>query len=104
MNDRPKLHELDLIEDTCKCQKVKLIERLAAKWEKLATRLHFEHHQIQKIKLDNPNSSEGCCRTVFMEWLDGRGRKPVSWKVVIDAISEAELSSVAEDLTSILQN
>ena len=102
LNDRPKLHELDLIED--KCQKVKLIEQLAAKWEKLATRLHFEHHHIQKIKHDNPHSSEDCCRTVFMEWLDGRGRQPISWKVIIVAVSEAGFSSVAEDLTSILQN
>ena len=102
LNDHPKLHELDLIED--KCQKVKLIKDLAAEWEKIAIRLHFESLHIKRIQRDNPHSSEDCCRAAFMEWLEGTGRQPITWKVVVDAVSEAGFTRVAKDLKSILCN
>ena len=99
-HDRPKLHELDLIED--KCRKVELIKELAAEWEKIAIRLYFESHHIRRIQRDNPHSSEDCCRAVFMDWLEGTGRQPITWKVVVDAISEAGFTRVAKDLKSVL--
>jgi hypothetical protein len=102
LNDSPKLHELDLISGD-KCQKVQLIKELAAEWEKIAIRLHFESHHIKRIQRDN-RSSEDCCRSVFMDWLEGTGRQPISWKVMVEAVSEGGFSRVAKDLKSILHN
>ena len=99
-SDRPELHKLDLIEG--KGKKVKLIERVAAKWEAVATRLYFEGSDIERIKRDCNHQSVHCCRTVFIEWTDGRGRKPVTWEELIKAINEADFSEVAKDLQFIL--
>ena len=35
---------------------------------------------------------------MFAQWLDGNGRKPTTWKVLIVALKEAKLSTFAEEL------
>ena len=102
LSDPPKLHELDLIES--KGQRVRVIEAVAGKWDGVALRLHFEHSDITIIERDCHYQSVRCCQTVFSQWLDGKGRKPVTWEVLIKAVSEAGFSEVAKDLTSIFNS
>ena len=97
---QPKLHYLDLIEANEKT--VKVIEQAAAKWEKVATRLYFEGHDIDCIRKDYPQQTVEACRSVFIKWLQGRGRKPTSWDTVIMALKEADLSELAGDLKFVL--
>ena len=96
----PKLHQVDLIEGNGKT--VKVIEQAAAKWERVATRLYFGSHDICRIKKDYPNQSFEACQTVFIEWLNGKGRKPISWETLIKALKEADLSELAADLEVVL--
>ena len=96
----PKLHQVDLIDGNGKT--VKVIEQAAAKWERVATRLYFESHDICRIKKDNPLQSFEACQTVFIEWLNGKGRKPISWETLIKALKEADLSELAADLEVVL--
>ena len=96
----PKLHQVDLIDGNGKT--VKVIEQAAAKWERVATRLYFESHDICRIKKDNPLQSFEACQTVFIEWLNGKGRKPISWETLIKALKEADLSKLAADLEVVL--
>ena len=51
IDSTPKLHELDLLEYSNK--QLKLIDRVAYKWEDIAIRLHFEGHSISEIKQDS---------------------------------------------------
>ena len=102
MSDRPKLHELDLID--AKGRKLRLIEKVAGKWDNVAIRLHFEHSDIKRIQRDCHFQSVQCCTTVFSEWLEGKDRTPVTWEVLIEAIKEAGFSEVANDLRFILSS
>ena len=97
---QPKLHHLGLIKDSGKT--VKVIEQAAAKWEEVATRLHFESHDISCIRKDYHQQTIEACRTVFIEWLQGKGRKPTTWDTVIKALEEADLSELAGDLKVVL--
>ena len=97
---QPKLHHLDFIEASGKT--VKVIEQAASKWEKVATRLYFESHDISRIRKDYHQQTIDACRTVFIEWLQGKGRKPTSWDTVIMALKEADLSELAGDLKVVL--
>ena len=74
-----------------------MISRAAAVWEKVATRLHFEGHDILTIR-KNEHQAEDACRTMFIEWLEGKGRTPTTWETVIKALEEAKLAEVAKDL------
>ena len=92
----PKLHHLDLIEGYGKT--VRVIKQAAAKWESVATRLHFNIDDLSRIEKDYHQQSDYASQTVFMEWLQGRGRKPTTWDTVIKALEEAELSELAADI------
>ena len=96
---RPRLCELDLNEDNGKT--IRLIRRTAADWEQVATRLHFEVHDIRSLRADHRKTFDAC-REMFMEWLEGKGRSPKTWETVIIALEEADLSEVASDLKDVL--
>ena len=77
----------------------------AAKWDTVALRLHFESYEISRIARDYPQQSIQALRTVFTEWIQGKGRQPLSWHTLINALKETELQelqNVARDLESIL--
>lgn len=96
---RPRLYELDLKKSNGKT--VRLISRAAADWERVATRLHFEGHEIQTLRADHHQAIDAC-REMFIEWLGGKGRLPKTWETVIVAVEEADLSEVANDLKDML--
>ena len=99
--DIPKLHQLDYLEENGK--KIKLIDAVAALWDKVALRLHFKRYDIDRIARDHHQQSVSAATIVFKEWLDGKGRQPPSWAVLIKALQETELfTDVINDLECIL--
>ena len=102
MSTVPRLHQLDLIKGNCKS--VSVIRSAASKWKQLATRLHFEPSDIDRIQFDNPRQCYQACWQVCNEWLSGKGLQPTSWTTLIQALEEAELSEVAKDLTNIISD
>ena len=98
----PEFHELDLFEQRGK--KLKLIKRVAANWEDVATRLHFPGYTIKAISRDCQHQSDQACRSMFTRWLDGEGRKPITWGTLIDALNETDLSSVAQELDKMINS
>ena len=81
---------------------MRVIEQAAAKWERVATRLRFEPHDIGRIRIDHHQQSQSACQAVFIEWLQGKGRNPTTWETVILALREADLSMLAADLEIVL--
>ena len=98
----PKLHELDRIEVNGKT--VKVLEGAGNKWDKIATRLHFEHHRISQIWTESQNNTERACCSVFGQWLDGKEglRTPRTWRTVIKVLRESDLGQLADDLKEVL--
>ena len=99
-NCTPKLHELDLFERGGK--KLKLFKRVAGKWERVAVRLHFPVDTIEVISRDSHHQCDPACRSMFYKWLDGEGRKPITWGTLVSVLYESELSSVAQELDGIV--
>ena len=96
---KPHLHELDRIAGRRK--KVKVINKTAHLWKQVATRLYFEGHDILRIGKDQ-HQAEDACRTVFIEWLEGKGRTPTTWGTVLEVLNEAEQGELANDLEEVL--
>ena len=98
----PELHQLDYLEGNGR-KVLKLIDTAAALWDKVALKLHFEGRDIARIARDHHQQSVLAATTVFIEWLDGKGRQPPSWAVLIKALKETELFiDVVNDLECIL--
>ena len=100
LTSKPRLYQLDHIKIDGKT--IKVISRVAANWETVATRLHFEGHEIRSISRDNQYIVEAC-REVFIQWLQGKGRAPTTWATIIKALEEADFSEVTNDLKKILE-
>ena len=101
MSSLPKLHQIDRMEGNGKV--VKVIDTVAAKWEKVAIRLHFDHNVIDRIKRDGHYQSDPCCCKMFGEWLGGNGRQPVNWQTLITVLSEADYTELARELKDIFR-
>ena len=81
---------------------VRVIDRVAGVWERVAIRLHFNGDDISRIKKDCHLQTRDASYHVIMEWQMGKRRKPVTWDTLMTALGEAELSEVAKDIQDIL--
>ena len=79
-----------------------VIDKAAHVWKKVARRLHFEGHDISRIRRDEPESIDACT-AVFSEWLEGKGRSPKTWGTVVRALDEAGLGELSKDLKEVLR-
>ena len=77
---------------------IKIIDQVAAKWKIVALYLYFESEMIEIIDMDCHHQSVLACRTMFVRWLEGNGRKPTTWRTLITALEDAYISGLAEDL------
>ena len=96
VDDIPKLHELEHFEQCSLI--ITNIDRVAPKWKTVTLHLHFDNHRIEIIEIDCHHQSVPACRTMFTRWLEGCGRKPKTWRILIIALKEAKLSTLAEEL------
>jgi hypothetical protein len=100
IDSKPKLHQLGYLK--LNNQRIKVIERVASRWESVATQLHFEGHLIDTIKMESHYQVDSACRKMFIKWLEGVGRQPIIWRTLIDALDEAGLPRVSHELNNII--
>ena len=101
IDSTPKLHQLGYLNQHNRT--VKVIEYVTFKWKHAATQMYFEGHLINMIKRDSHHQVDSACRDMFIKWLDGVGRKPITWRTLIKALDEAGLSNVAQELDNIIK-
>ena len=97
----PKLHEISYLNRGGKT--LKLIDKVASEWERVATRLYFELHDISRIKRDHHNDCRSACLAMFGEWLEGKVRLPTTWEMLIKAFGEADISEMTADIKIITE-
>ena len=97
---QPQERQLDLIEGNGR--EVRVIKKVASRWEDVATRLYFDLDDIKCIKKDNHYITNPSCREMFSLWLKGKGRRPADWETLIKALREAEFSELVEEVQTIL--
>ena len=100
IDSKPKLRQLGCLK--LNNQRINVIERIASRWESVADQLHFENHHIDTIKKQSHYEVDSACRKMFIKWLEGVGRKPITWRTLIDALDEAGLPRVAHELNNII--
>ncbi len=71
-------------------------------WEKFASNLGIEQHEIQKITKNNPLDIEGQKRDLFDFWL--RQDITASWKKVEKALSDSDEKTLAKKISLYILN
>ena len=77
------------------------MKTVAPRWDTFALRLHFSGDDISRIERDHKESVMKACQTMFSEWLEGKGRKPISWNILIKALKEADYSELASEVETV---
>lgn len=103
IGDKPKLQDLDLLKSR-NGSEMRLMESVAANWEKLAIRFGFEETRICNIRRGAFFQLEGACFNMFIRWLNGEhDLKPPTWYNLIQCLEEtSEFKSLARDVKEVI--
>ena len=95
----PTLGKLSVLR-TARGKKIKIIERVTPKWQRLGDQLEFDIRgaKLELIKTAHPNDPVACCRAMFQHWLEGNGVKPCSWRKLIEVLEDCDLEVLAEEV------
>ena len=102
-DDKPSLSKLTTLR-TSKGKRIKIIETVAPKWQKIGDLLDFDESgtRLELIKATHPSDPEACCRSMFQHWLKGNGVKPCSWRKLIELLEDSNFESLAKEVETIL--
>lgn len=97
----PTLSKLTVLR-TSEGKRIKLIETVAPKWQKIGDLLEFDESgtKLEVIKATHPVDPEACCRSMFQHWLKGNGVKPCSWRKLIELLEDSNFESFAKEVES----
>ena len=81
-------------------EKISIIKQVTPHWRKFALRLDFDRDgtMIQIIEGNKPNNLEACCQEMMQMWLQGKGRQPVTWELLVEILHDCDLNVLAEQV------
>ena len=100
LDEMPQLHELQRLcrdDDT-----VNVIKAVAPFWKKFALYLTMDGNMVEIWETNHVCQVEDAAMKLFGHWLKGNGRQPISWKTLIQALHENDLSIIAIKVEEIL--
>ena len=98
--DKPELHQLKFLH--CRGRTLKIIETVADQLEEMTLALQLEDHVTCTDTFEG-DPVPACCE-MMQQWLDGEGRKPVTFSTLIESLIKAGFLDLAESLQEILRN
>ena len=82
-------------------RKVRVIESIGTQWEEVAKALDMGQEDIDRIKTTHSDNDEEACREMLATWLEGNNGE-VSWTAVSQALIDAGLPELADNLKDVL--
>ena len=101
---KPKLSELCSL----KCRdgtKIEIITSIVPIWKDFGVLLEFDNdgRKLNLIEANQRvNGPAACCTEMFQTWLQGAGRQPASWDLVIEVLEDCEQKYLARQVKEAL--
>ena len=48
---------------------------------------------VEALELEHQRNAEQITQAILRRWIDGRGRKPITWRTLVDVLRECQLNS-----------
>ena len=48
---------------------------------------------VEALELEHQRNAEQITQGILRRWIDGRGRKPITWRTLVDVLRECQLNS-----------
>ena len=73
-------------------------------WKSIGDLLEFDDVGTRLLELEENNrgNPETCCRDMFQLWLMGDGKRPCSWRTLIEILQDSELDVLAREIKAAL--
>lgn len=55
--------------------------------------------RVASLALEHGNNARRINTSILREWLEGKGRLPVTWRTLVDVLCDVELNDLASDIT-----
>ena len=74
-------------------------------WKLYGTLLEFDDEgaEVETIDKKHPRDCKACCQAMFQHWLSGNGRKPISWRTLIELLEDLDLNVLADEIQNALK-
>ena len=81
-------------------EKISIIKQVAPHWTDFALGLDFDPtgttiQTIEKKRLYDP---EACCKEMMEMWLEGKGRQPATWELLVEILRDCDLNVLAKEV------
>ena len=83
-------------------RKVRVVESIGSEWEEVAKALDMGQEDIDMIKTRHSDHDEEACREMLATWLESNYNGEVSWTALTQALIDAGLPQLADNLKGIL--
>ena len=99
------LTSLPILGDGAKQKNLSIIQRTGTRYTKLAMYLLDDDNCdiVDSLKEKYRGDPEEIVTAVYKKWINGTGRKPVTWQTLLDVLREIELNSLAEEIETALK-
>ena len=97
------LTSLPILGDGAK-KNLNIIQRTSTRYTKLAMYLLDDDNCeiVDCLKEKCRGDPEEIVTAVYKKWINGTGRKPVTWLTLVDVLRDIELTSLAEEIETAL--
>ena len=98
------LTDLSILVDGVK-KSVSITQKTSTCYTKLAMYLLDDDNRdiVDGFKEKYHGDPEEIVTAVYKKWINGTGRKPVTWQTLVDVLREIELSSLAAEIETVLK-
>ena len=101
-DDKPSL--LDLKKFPGKHGRFDVMERIGVNYPELGMFLLQDHDlsKVSALELTWQRASLPICRDIMRDWLQGKGKLPVTYATLLHCLRDADLHSLAKDIEDVL--
>ncbi len=85
-------------------RKIDLVVEIGTDYRKLGYELLLDNEKkVENIKASEQHQVENIVDEILKEWLKGSGKTPVTWNTLVEALREAGLVLLADDVSKMLK-
>ena len=80
------------------------MKKVSPGWYDLGVLMDFDDSgtKLDIIRESYHNNPVSCCRAMFQHWLNGNGRKPTSWRTLIELLEDSDQTVLAGEVRNAL--
>lgn len=81
-------------------EKINIIKQVAYRWKDFALQLDFDTvgTKVQLIDKKLHSDPEECCQEAMRAWLQGEGRQPATWELLVEILKDLDLNVLASQI------